>query len=284
MQPLRTWLFAPGHEGRKVKKALESLTGPSERFASPDMVILDWEDAVPGARKDDARAVSLEALAGLSIKHRHRTAIRVNHPETEFFADDLAALAGEFLGAVLLPKAERTSEIESLVGLDLPIMVIIESALGVEKAFELCASHPQVKYAAFGPLDLLADLGGEWTPGSEETLYARQRLAIAARAAGLAAALDGPYPKLRDLEGLLEDTSRARRMGYDGRLLIHPAQVAVVADAFAPSDEELNFAERVLAAAALGEQEGRGAVSVDGRFIDPPVVRWAESVVAAKRS
>lgn len=278
---MRAWLFAPGHEHRKVQKALASLDQASERFASPDYVILDWEDAVPGPEKAAAREVSLEALAALPVRTRHRVVVRVNHPETEYFNEDLLALDGEFLGAVMLPKAERTEEIEALVPLDLPIAIILESALGVERAYELCRSHPQVRYASFGPLDLLADLGGQWTKESEETLYARQRVAISARAARLVAALDGPYPRLKDLEGLAQDTARARRMGYGGRLVIHPAQVAVVAEAFAPTEEELEFAKKVLAAAKEGEEAGRGAISVEGRFVDAPVVRWAESVLSS---
>lgn len=279
---MRVWLFAPGHEERKVEKALASLE--AEGDARPDLVILDWEDAVPAAEKRAARDVTMRRLEGLDAETRHRAVVRVNHLDSEWFADDHERLHGEFLGAVMLPKVEREEQIHSVVDLDLPIAILLESALGVQRAFELCSCHPQVRYAAFGPLDLLADLQGEWTESSEETLYARQRVAIAARAARLAVALDGPYPRLRDLDGLLDDTRRARRMGYGGRMVIHPAQVPVVHEAFAPSDEELAFARRVVEAARAGEAEGRGAVSVDGRFVDPPVIRWAESVLARVKS
>lgn len=278
---MRAWLFAPGHEERKVDKALASLD--AEGDGRPDLVILDWEDAVPAAEKDAAREVTVARLSALEAATRHRVVVRVNHPDTDWFAADRERLEGEFLGAVMLPKVEDATQIQSVVGLDLPIAILLESALGVQKAFELCSAHPQVRYAAFGPLDLLADLGGEWTEGSEETLYARQRVAIAARAARLAVALDGPYPRLRDLDGLLDDTRRGRRMGYGGRMVVHPAQVAVVADAFAPTEEELEFAREVVEAARAGESAGRGAVSVNGRFVDAPVIRWAESVLARGR-
>lgn len=275
---MRVWLFAPGHEERKVGKALASLE--AEGSARPDLVILDWEDAVPAAEKAAARDVTIGRLEALDASTRHKVVVRVNHLESDWFAEDHERLQGEFLGAVMLPKVERKDQIDAVVDLDLPIAILLESALGVQLAFELCAAHPQVRYAAFGPLDLLADLGGEWTPESEETLYARQRVAIAARAARLASALDGPYPRLHDLEGLLEDSRRGRRMGYGGRMVIHPAQVPVVHEAFAPTEDELDFARRVMKAARAGEAEGRGAVSVDGRFVDPPVIRWAESVLA----
>lgn len=275
---MRVWLFAPGHEERKVDKALASLAADGD--ARPDLVILDWEDAVPAAEKDAAREVTLARLGELDAETRHRVVVRVNHLDSDWFAADHARLDGEFLGAVMLPKVEMDRQVQAVVDLDLPIAILLESALGVQRVFELCSGHPEVRYAAFGPLDLLADLGGEWTPESEETLYARQRVAIAARAARLAVALDGPYPRLRDLEGLLEDSRRGRRMGYGGRMVIHPAQVPVVHEAFAPTEDELAFARKVVEAARSGEAEGRGAVSVDGRFVDPPVIRWAESVLA----
>ena len=275
---MRVWLFAPGHEERKVDKALASLD--AEGDARPDLVILDWEDAVPPAEKATAREVTLNRIGALDLDTRHRVVVRVNHLGSDWFAADHQKLQGEFLGAVMLPKVETDAQIHAALDLDLPIAILLESALGVQRAFELCSVHPQVRYAAFGPLDLLADLGGEWTPESEETLYARQRVAIAARAARLVAALDGPYPRLRDLDGLLDDSRRGRRMGYGGRMVIHPAQVPVVHEAFAPTEDELDFARRVVEAAQAGESEGRGAVSVDGRFVDPPVIRWAESVLA----
>jgi citrate lyase subunit beta/citryl-CoA lyase len=167
-----------------------------------------------------------------------------------------------------------------VAALECPLIILLESALGIERAFELASAHPAVRFLAFGPLDLLADLGGHWSREGEETLYARQRVAIAARAARTRGALDGPWPELEDLEGLRADTARGRRMGYVGRMVIHPRQIAVVADAFRPSAEELAFARSVLAAVADGEREGRAALRVDGRFIDAPVVRWAEHVLA----
>lgn len=265
---MQTWLFAPGHEERKARKALAS---------SADCVVLDWEDAVPGGERGKARSVTGRVAAELASLDR--LAVRCNNPDTSDFADDSRALERPF-AAIVVPKVESVKQVEAVAEFGRPLMLILESALGIELAFDLARAHELVRYLAFGPLDLLADLGGTWTPDGEETLYARSRVAIAARAAGLTAAIDGPYPKLRDLSGLEADTGRARRMGYGGRLLIHPAQIEPVERAFAPTEEDVAFARKVLDEARRGEQEGRGAISVDGRFVDPPVIKWATRVMA----
>ncbi len=268
---MRTWLFAPGHEERKVGKALAS---------SAECVILDWEDAVPAEQKDAARESTVAALAGLAPERLSRVVVRVNHPSSPQFSDDLEALEGYALLAIMLPKVESVAEVEAAAEADLSLVLLLESARGIARADDLAACHERVRYLGFGPLDLLADIGGQWSPGSEETLYARSRVPIAARAARLVGALDGPWPPLRDLDGLRTDTALGRRLGYVGRLLIHPAQIDVVREVYAPSEEELDFARRTLAAASAARLEGRGAIAVDGRFVDPPVLRWAERIVA----
>lgn len=269
---MRTWLFAPGHEARKVEKALAG---------DADMVVLDWEDAVPPGEKDAARRVTLEALAGRKPPELRHVVVRVNQPASEHYAADREAVAELLLGAVMVPKVEEVEQVRSVAELEVPLVLLLESARGIERAFELARAQPWVRWLAFGPLDLLADIGGQWTPEGEETLYARQVVPIAARAARLRGALDGPWPQLRDLDGLRHDTARGRRMGYAGRILIHPDQVAIVRQVFAPSADELAYARRVVEAARRATEEGRGAIAVDGRFVDPPVVKWAERVIAA---
>jgi citrate lyase subunit beta/citryl-CoA lyase len=269
---MRTWLFAPGHEPRKVRKALAG---------DADMVVLDWEDAVPAGEKEAARRVTLEALAGRKPTDLRHVVVRVNQPASEHFAADREALSELLLGAIMVPKVEELAHAREAAELELPLVLLLESARGIERAFELARAHPWVRWLAFGPLDLLADIGGSWTPEGDETSYARQLVPIAARAARLRGALDGPWPALKDLEGLRVDSGRGRRMGYVGRVLIHPDQIPVVRQVFAPSPEELAYARRVVEAARKAVEEGHGAIAVDGRFVDPPVVKWAERVVAA---
>jgi citrate lyase subunit beta/citryl-CoA lyase len=266
---MQTWLFAPGHEERKVRKALAS---------AADFVVLDWEDAVPSAAKAEARAVT--GRIADELETLERLAIRVSNPETEFFMHDVAGLALRPVAVIVVPKVESVAQVEAAARLERPLMLILESALGIERAFELATCHESVRYLALGPLDLLADLGGTWTPEGEETLYARARVAIAARAAGLVAAIDGPYPRLRELEALEADSARARRMGYGGRLLIHPEQIDPVERAYTPTAQDLEFARKVLEAVTEVDAAGRGALLVEGRFVDPPVIKWARKVLA----
>ncbi len=268
---MHTWLFAPGHEERKVRKAVAS---------SADFVVLDWEDAVPDAERPEARRLTIEVLHELDEVARQRLCVRVNHPGSEWFPADLEALEGEEPAVVVVPKTEALSDIEAAAAFGRPLMLLIESALGVERVSQLARGHDLVRYLAFGPLDLLADLGGAFTTEGEETLYSRARVAVAARAAKLNAAIDGPWPRLRDLEGLEIDTRKARRMGYGGRLLIHPEQLEPVERAFAPTLQDVAFAREVLEAARVGVAEGRGALVVQGRFVDPPVIKWAQKVLA----
>jgi citrate lyase subunit beta / citryl-CoA lyase len=269
---MRTWLFAPGHEARKVSKALAG---------DADRVVLDWEDAVPAEHKDAARRVTLAALDGLGVPALQRVVVRVGSPAGPDFAADFAALEGWPLGAVMIPKVESVAEIEAAAELDLDLIVLLESARGIDRASALAAAHPRVRWLAFGPLDLLADLGGSWSAGGEEHLYARSRVPIAARSARLAGgALDGPWPLLDDEQGLRRDSELGRRLGYGGRLLVHPNQIGPVREVYAPRPEELERARRILAAAREGAVAGRGALRVDGRFVDPPVIRWAERILA----
>jgi citrate lyase subunit beta/citryl-CoA lyase len=272
---MRTWLFAPGHEARKVEKALAGDVG---------RVVLDWEDAVPARDKALAREVTLGALAALDVPSLARVVVRVGTPSGSDFAADAAALEGWPLGGVMIPKVESRAEVEAAAELDCDLIVLLESARGIDGATELASAHPRVRWLAFGPLDLLADVGGSWSPEGDEHLYARSRVPIAARAARLAGgALDGPWPLLEDAEGLRRDSGLGRRLGYRGRMLVHPSQIAPVREAYAPRPEEIERARRILEAARAGAEQGRSALRVDGRFVDPPVIRWAERILEEVR-
>ena len=250
-----------------------------------DVILANLEDAIPADAKDAARAGAIEMgksfdFAGAGVGYW----ARINALNSPWHLDDvteLVAAIGNRLDVIMVPKVEDVDHVRAAAELELPLVLLLESARGIERAFELARAHPWARWLAFGPLDLLADIGGQWTPEGEETLFARQVVPIAARAARLRGALDGPWPPLRDLDGLRTDTARGRRMGFVGRVLIHPDQIAVVRQVFAPSAEELAYARKVVEAARRAVAEGRGAIAVDGRFVDPPVVRWAEQVVAA---
>jgi citrate lyase subunit beta/citryl-CoA lyase len=255
-------LFVPADRPDRFVKALDSgATG----------AILDLEDAVSLDRKDLAREsvrAFLDAHEDLS-----RVAVRVNPAETADGRADLAMLAGaRRAAAVVVPKVGDTHDLGRISDAvdDLPQIVLIESARGVAHC-ETIAGGPNVLALAFGPYDLAAELGGE--TDIDVMLPHRARMLVAARAAGRWA-IDGPSREYGDPAIPARDAVHSRRLGYDGKLLIHPAQLAPVRAAFAPSDDEVVYARRIIEAA----QRSNPAV-LDGTMIDPPIIIAAERVL-----
>ncbi|HEX3550401.1 MAG TPA: CoA ester lyase [Candidatus Elarobacter sp.] len=260
-------LFVPADRPERFGKALTSgATG----------AILDLEDAVSPDRKEYARdqvRAFLDAHADLSA-----VAVRVNPPETPDGHADLAMLAGSRrAGAVVVPKvshARDCARVSDAVG-DLPQIVLIESARGLAHC-ESIAEAAHVLALAFGPYDLAAELGGTTDPDVMDPH--RARVLVAARAAERWA-IDGPSREYGDPAIPARDAERARRIGYDGKLLIHPAQLGPVRAAFAPSDDELAYARRIVEAAARSNP-----AVLDGTMIDPPIVTAAERIIARAAS
>ncbi len=258
----RSYLFVPGTRPDRFEKALRS---------GADAVILDLEDAVSVAEKDEAR----EAISAW-LSPEHPAYVRVNGASTEWFRDDLGAIARPGLSGVLLPKAEepaQISEAASLLTDEATIVPILETGLGIWEARTLAAAR-RVERLAFGALDFALDVGihGE----GEELLYARSRLVLASRVAGIPPPLDGVTAALDDPDRLAADVDRARRLGFGGKLCIHPRQVGAVNRGFSPSEAEVSWARRVVEAA---ETAGTGALRVDGEMVDRPVLERARSVL-----
>lgn len=257
-------LFVPAHDERRVPKALAS---------AADAVILDLEDAVPAAEKALARS----RLAGAVGAHR-RVLVRVNAVGTEDFGADWAAVRALDVAGAVLPKASSAEEVPEGGP---PILAIVETATGLRAAHEL-AAHPGVAALALGGEDLALELGWSPLPDDAHLLYARSKLAVDCAAARAAPPVDVVHVDTRDLEGLERSARRARALGFAGKLCIHPDQVPVVNRVFAPSEEELAWAARVVDAFASG---GRGAITLDGKMIDRPVVERARGLLAeAERS
>ena len=255
-------LFVPADRPDRFGKALE---------AGASGAILDLEDAVAPDRKDFAREavrVFLDAHADLS-----RVVVRVNPADTPHGRADLGMLAGaRRVAAIVVPKVGSAADcgrVSDAVG-DLPQIVLIESARGLAHC-ETIALAPYVLALAFGPYDLAAELGG--TADADVMSPHRARCLVAARAAERWA-IDGPSREYGDPAIPMRDAQEAKRMGYDGKLLIHPAQIAPVKAAFAPSADEVAYARRIVAAAALSNP-----AVLDGTMIDPPIVIAAERVI-----
>ncbi|HEX2105569.1 MAG TPA: aldolase/citrate lyase family protein [Solirubrobacteraceae bacterium] len=284
--PLRVALFAPGDAPDKMAKAVA---------AGADAVIFDLEDAVADPRKVPSRALVAEALS-----RRQYTGppliVRVNAAATGLLVEDLAAVARPNLAAVMVPKVEDADALadvadalavlrpaRAIAGEPVGLIALIESSAGVAACERIAAEAPRSTWTlAFGGVDYCADLGIEFDLGGEGLLHARARVALAARAAGLAPALDGPVLALGDEALLRDDSARSRRLGFGGRLVIHPRQIAAVREAYGGLDDAgVRRARAIVAAFEAAQREGRAVAVVDGEFVDPPVYRRALDQLAS---
>ncbi|MFC4585423.1 HpcH/HpaI aldolase/citrate lyase family protein [Sphaerisporangium corydalis] len=257
-----TWLYAPADRPALVAKAL---AGPA------DVVIVDLEDAVAPENKALARA---EVVRLLSVP-QPRVQVRINDARTAQGQVDLHAIGTLTSGTagIRLPKVESAEEVrevaQAVPGIDLH--PLIESAIGLERAYEIASADPSVASVGIGEADLRADLGVSDEAGLS---WARSRIVVAARAAGLPAPVQSVYTDFHDLEGLAESCRAGRDMGFRGRAAIHPSQLPVIEAAYRPTEQEISAANDIVAAA------GVGAVALsDGRFVDEAVVRQARRIL-----
>lgn len=283
--PLRSLLFCPATEPRRTGKL------PS---TGADAVALDLEDAVHEGAKSSAREAANRALDSLADV---RAYVRVNHPDTGRMSDDIAAVVHRNLDGIVLPKVGDPATVQAAAGelaeaerrATLPVgsvklLILIESAQGVERATEILASDERVETAIFGFVDFMVDVGIDsidHLPGAEELLYARSKVVVAARAARKRGPLDGPFLDISADEPFTEQCRQGRRLGFKGKMLIHPRQVELSHAGFAPSAEEVAAAHRIIEEFELAEAAGSAAVVVDGRLVDYPVVTRARRIVAA---
>jgi len=261
---LRSLLFAPGSDERKLAKALAS---------AADAVVCDLEDAVAPAGKEAAREVTARVLSE-KPKAGPARLVRVNAAGTPWFADDLALVATLALDALVLPKASPESV--AALGIDgPPVIAIVETALGLRRAFEI-ASQPRVAALVLGSVDLGAEVGLETRPDGQEILYARSKVAIDSAAAGLRGPFDVVHLEFEDEAGLEEQCRLARALGFRGKACIHPAQLETINRVFAPSEEEIEWARIVVEAF---EDQTEGVLAVNGTMVDRPVVERARRVL-----
>jgi citrate lyase subunit beta/citryl-CoA lyase len=277
----RSVLFSPGDQPDLMRKA------PG---AGADVVVFDLEDAVAPGQKADARAAVSEVLSDPEFAPDCEVCVRVNPVGSGAGADVEAVLAdaGGVVDSVMLPKAGDREDVETLgrllgeVDAEAPVLALVESAVGVLNAPEIARGGP-TDALVFGAEDLSADIGATRTDEGTEVLHAREQVVLAASAAGVDA-IDTVYTDIEDTEGLAEETRFAAGLGFDGKMAIHPAQVDPINDAYTPADEDVEWAERVLAAKREADEAGRGVFRVDGEMIDAPLVAQAERVVERARA
>jgi len=263
MTPIaRSYLFVPGNRPDRFDKACAS---------GAHAVVVDLEDAVGIGEKIPARNAVTAWL-----DPARPVVLRVNAVDTEWFRDDVAlgALAG--VAAVMLPKTESADQVRVVadrIANRVPVLPLIESAKGFDKSADV-ANARNVQRLVFGSLDFQLDLGLDGD--GAETLYFRSRLVLVSRLAGIQPPVDGVWTDIGDPEQLRAHTLRNRRLGFGGKLCIHPSQVAHVNACFRPSEDEVAWAKRVLEAVSLSKGS---VVKVDGRMVDSPVIRKAEQIL-----
>ena len=276
MNPLDTplgfcsnFLFVPGTRPERFIKALDSGAAG---------VIIDLEDAVPGEDKKSARDAIRTAWPTFNTEQKKRLVIRTNAPGTPIYAADLILAQELDVGCLLIPKSESQDQINgaALILPNTAIIPMIETAIGLDRLREI-ANANQVIRLALGNLDLQADLGMVCDLQETQLHTARYQIVLASRVAQIAPPIDGVTPSTDDIQRISDDAERAKRLGFGGKLCIHPKQVLIVQNAFMPTEEEVAWAQRVIEA----DQASKGAaIKLDGRMIDRPVVLLAQRTIA----
>ena len=282
MELIRSLIFVPGNRPNMLERA---------RSFDADIIMVDLEDSVPPAEKANARDLAVE-WGPVLRREGQRVMVRVNSLDTGLTRSELEAVVSPDLYGVSLGKvdsvwhvqdtARMLSGLETAAGLpvgSIKIIPWIESAKAVWAAREIGRASPRVVGIAFGAEDFTNDMGIERTDTGEEVHVPRAMVPVAARAAGVAS-LDSPFVRFQDPEALRADAARARQMGYTGKFAIHPAQLDIINETFSPSEEEVAYARRVMAAWEQAEAGGRGSLALDGRMVDVPVVKRAQNLLA----
>lgn len=284
MRPLRSLLFVPGNKPRMHEKAAAS---------GADALILDLEDSVPPAEKPAARPMVREALETIRGPALY---VRVNGDGTPWLAEDLEAIVCQGMDGILLPKVEQVATVRRACDLlaaaeeraRLPrertqIILQIESALGVRNTYELAGASARVASVCPGTArdgDLQRDLGASWSLNGPEFAYARGKVLVDAKAAGIAYPLDGVFADFQDDEGFLAEATLSRRMGYFGKTLIHPRQIPLAHRAFTPAAKEVAYYRRLLEAFDAAVAAGSAAVNLEGTMVDVAMAERARRFLA----
>ena len=282
----RSMLFLPGNTPNMI------INGDA---LGADSIILDLEDAVSPDEKDAARFLVQSAIREMGFRGVEIT-VRINAIDTPYWKDDLDAIVPLKPDLIMPPKASSAADMQTLdayiSGIEarcgmaqgtVRLIPLIETALGVERAFEIASATPRVAALFLGGEDLTADLRCKRTKGGNEIDYARKRLVCAARAAGIDV-YDTPFTDVNDDEGIVTDAEYAKSIGFSGKSAIAPRHVRTINAVFSPSPADIEYAKLVFEAIRIGREQGKGAVSLRGKMIDKPIVERArQTLLAAKQ-
>lgn len=282
----RSMLFLPGNNPNML------ING---NCLGSDAIIFDLEDAVSPAEKDAARILVRNTMKYMDFRGCELI-VRVNSVDTDYFKADIDAILPQKPDLILLPKTSCAedvlyadaymTEVEEKLGLEsgtLGLMPLIETAMGVENSYYIASAAKRVKALFLGAEDLTADLQCKRTKEGREIEYARTRLVVAARAAGVDV-YDTPFTDVNDDEGIVVDAELAKALGFTGKASISPRHVEVINSVFSPTEAEIDYAYEVMDAIALAKEQGKGAIALHGKMIDAPIVARAERTIAMAKA
>ena len=279
----RSMLFLPGNAPKMI------ING---NYLGSDAVIFDLEDAVAPDQKDAARLLVRNVLHHVEF-NLVETIVRINSIDTPYWQEDINQILPQKPDIIMLPKTGLASdvqtvdayltEMEAKLGYEkntVRLMPLIETALGVENAFVIASASDRVIALFLGAEDLTADLRCQRTKEGREIDYARQRLVVAARAAGVDV-YDTPFTDVNDDEGIVTDAAYAKSLGFTGKASISPRHIDAINTVFSPTKKEILYAYEVMEAIALAKEQGKGAIALRGKMIDAPIVNRAKQTIAA---
>jgi citrate lyase subunit beta/citryl-CoA lyase len=280
---LRSFLFVPGNNKRFIDKA---------KALNADIICLDLEDSVPINDKQIAREVVKDALKTRS-EFAGEVYVRTNSFDSGLIQDDLKATVQHGINGIVIPKVNDSNEVfelskrladlehdQSITKDTIEMMPSIENAKGVVNAYKIASASPRVSALVFGVFDFLFDMGLEYVEDGIEYSYARAKVPVDARAAGVYA-IDSIWQKIDDVNGLIKDATMGMRLGYKGKSIIHPSQIEPVHRIFAPSKEEVEWARKVVDALSDAMGKGRGAMRLEGKMIDAVHYKRAKALLDA---
>lgn len=281
----RAMMFMPGNNPAMLQNA---------GIYGADTIIFDLEDAVAISEKDAARHLVHNAIK--TFKYPCEVAIRINHIQTPYGADDLKVVLAAKPDLIRLPKAESPRDIEEVDAIisqaeerygfapgSINMMAAIETAKGLRSAYEIATASPRMVALAIGGEDFIADLKTTRSKDGRELFVARSQLLLAARAAGVDA-IDTVFSDINDEETFVNEVNLIKQLGFDGKSVINPRQVRIVHQIFTPTEKEIAHAERVITAYKAAIERNSGVINLDGKMIDTPMVLRAERVLAYAKS
>ena len=278
-QLFRSLIFVPGNNPRFLEKA---------KTLQADIVCFDLEDSVPDNEKDNARQQIKKALKSRS-SYLSSIFVRTNSPASGKIPDDLKEIVQKGINGIVIPKVNNTSDMKKLEKVlsklektrklkSIQIIPSIETAEGVVNAYDIASFNKRVSAIVFGVFDLLNDLGIEYSKNPEGGKYARSKIPVDAKAAGVAA-IDAIWQDLKDLKGLEDDCKIGKSLGYAGKSIIHPDHIDITHHAFHPNKTEIQWAEKVCNAYVKSVKKGKGATTVDGKMIDEVHYKQARALL-----